>query len=46
MPNSDKQLMWVAHDFSDGDQVLEKLCIKLKSAEEATKFKEAFEAAQ
>ena len=34
MPNTDKQLMWVCHDFSDEvEGQLEKLCAKFKNAE-------------
>ena len=46
MPNSDKQLMWVCHDFSDEvEGKLEKLCAKFSNAAAATEFKEKFEAA-
>ena len=47
MPNSDKQIMWVCHDFSDEvEGQLEKLCAKFKNGEDANDFKEKFEAAQ
>lgn len=46
MNNSDCTYIWAAHDYADGELVLEKFCIKFKSAEEAKLFFEAFENAR
>lgn len=46
MSNNNKALFWVANDFADEEVKLEKLCIKFKTAEEATAFKEAFDQAR
>lgn len=44
MSNNDKAWIWVANDFADEQVTLEKFCIKFKTAEEAAKFKEKFDA--
>ncbi|XP_018328177.1 E3 SUMO-protein ligase RanBP2 [Agrilus planipennis] len=46
MPKSDRAYMWVANDFADEKVVLEKLCVRFKTAEEAEKFAETFEKAK
>lgn len=46
MPNSDRAYIWAANDFADQAVVLEKLCVKFKTADEATKFYETFENAK
>lgn len=43
---SDRSWVWSAFDFSEGDLVEEVFAIKFGSAENAQKFKEAFEEAQ
>lgn len=45
MTNNDRAYIWAAHDFADEVVVVEKLCVKFKTPEEAKKFHEAFEAA-
>lgn len=46
MPKSDRAYIWAAHDFADGEMVVEKLCVRFKTSDEATKFSEAFEKAK
>lgn len=46
MPNNDRAYIWAANDFADQEVVLEKLCVKFKTAEEALKFSKAFENAK
>ena len=43
---SDRSWVWSAFDFSEGDLVEEVFAIKFGTAENAQKFKDAFEAAQ
>ena len=43
---SDRSWVWSAFDFSDGDLLEEVFAIKFGTAENAQKFKDAFEAAQ
>ena len=38
--------MWIAYDCSEEEPAEEKLAVRLKTVEDATKFKEAFEAAR
>lgn len=46
MPNNDRAYIWAANDFADQSVVLEKLCVKFKTADEAAKFYKAFENAK
>ncbi|XP_066138982.1 E3 SUMO-protein ligase RanBP2 isoform X1 [Euwallacea fornicatus] len=46
MANNDRALLWAANDFADEKVVLEKFCIRFKTAEEAKHFAEAFELAK
>jgi hypothetical protein len=46
MNNNDKAWLWGCMDGSDGEPTLEKLAIRFRTAEEATEFKAAFEAAK
>ncbi|KAG7199455.1 hypothetical protein KM043_014081 [Ampulex compressa] len=46
MPHSETAWIWVANDFADEEVKLEKFCIKFKTAEEATLFKEHFDKAK
>ena len=50
MGNNEKQFMWACHDFSDpelgAEGGLEKLAIRFQTVEQATEFKEKFQAAQ
>ena len=46
MKNNDKAYIWSCNDFSDEEAKLEKLAIRFQNVENATKFKEAFEAAK
>lgn len=46
MNNNDKAWLWAAMDGSDGEPSVEKLAIRFRTAEEATEFKGAFEAAK
>ncbi|XP_044270326.1 E3 SUMO-protein ligase RanBP2 [Tribolium madens] len=47
-PNAkcDRAYIWAAHDYADEEVVLEKLCVRFKTSEEAKKFYDAFEAAK
>lgn len=45
MPSSDRAFVWAANDYADQELVLEKLCVKFKTPEEANKFQTAFEEA-
>ncbi|XP_030766010.1 E3 SUMO-protein ligase RanBP2 [Sitophilus oryzae] len=47
-PNTknEKAYLWAAHDYADGEMVLEKFCVRFKTAEEAKQFAEAFEKAK
>ena len=40
--NNKKALVWYAHDYVDGDQELQQLCIKFKTEEHAVEFKKHF----
>ncbi|RZC37236.1 E3 SUMO-protein ligase RanBP2, partial [Asbolus verrucosus] len=42
MPKSDRAYIWAAHDYADEEVVLEKLCVRFKSSDEAKRFHEAF----
>lgn len=46
MPKTDKAYIWAANDFSDNEMVLEKLCVRFKTVDEAAKFCRAFEEAK
>ncbi|KAJ3660264.1 hypothetical protein Zmor_004720 [Zophobas morio] len=46
MAKSDRAYIWAAHDYADEEVVLEKLCVRFKTADEAKKFVEAFESAK
>ncbi|XP_072301227.1 E3 SUMO-protein ligase RanBP2 isoform X2 [Eucyclogobius newberryi] len=46
LAGSEKALMWMANDFSDGDARLEKLAAKFTSVEVAQEFKQKFEECQ
>lgn len=46
MPKNDKAYIWAANDFSDNEMVLEKLCVRFKTIDEAAKFCRAFEEAK
>ncbi|CAH1128711.1 unnamed protein product [Ceutorhynchus assimilis] len=46
MSNNDRVYIWAAHDYADGELVVEKFCAKFKTAEEAKKFAEAFSSAK
>lgn len=46
MPNNDRAYIWAANDFADQAVVLEKLCVKFKTADDAAKFYKAFENAK
>ncbi|XP_012218383.1 E3 SUMO-protein ligase RanBP2 [Linepithema humile] len=46
MSNNNKAWCWVANDFADEAVKLEKLCIRFKTAEDATAFKQAFDQAK
>lgn len=42
MKNSDRALLWVANDFAEEVVRVEKFCMKFKTTEEASKFKDVF----
>ncbi|XP_075242918.1 uncharacterized protein LOC142337519 isoform X2 [Convolutriloba macropyga] len=42
-PTNDKSLIWIANDFAEEEEVLEKLCVRFKTADVAAKFKKVFE---
>lgn len=42
MVNNDRAYIWAAHDFADEAVVLEKFCVRFKTAEEAKRFYDAF----
>lgn len=44
--SKENSLIWGAEDFSDGAMHLEMFLVRFKTAEQANKFKEAFESAQ
>ena len=46
MAGKDTAWLWACADNSDGETTTEKLAIRFRTAEEATEFKDAFEAAQ
>ncbi|KAK5640487.1 hypothetical protein RI129_011298 [Pyrocoelia pectoralis] len=46
MSNSTRAFMWAANDFSNQEMVLETLCVRFKTEEEATAFSTAFENAK
>ncbi|XP_031356003.1 E3 SUMO-protein ligase RanBP2-like isoform X2 [Photinus pyralis] len=46
MPNSGKAFMWAANDFADQEMILETLCVRFKTEEEAKAFFVAFENAK
>ncbi|XP_047107588.1 E3 SUMO-protein ligase RanBP2 [Schistocerca piceifrons] len=46
VPMKDIAWIWVANDFADEQVKLEKLCVRFKTPEEATSFKDAFEKAK
>ncbi|KAF7670356.1 hypothetical protein LDENG_00252310 [Lucifuga dentata] len=46
LAGSDKAWMWLANDFSDGDDNLEQLAAKFKTPELAEEFKQKFEECQ
>ncbi|KAJ8957127.1 hypothetical protein NQ318_007343 [Aromia moschata] len=46
MASSDRAYVWAALDFADEAVVLEKFCVRFKSAEEAKKFYDVFESAK
>ncbi|KAJ8928996.1 hypothetical protein NQ314_018354 [Rhamnusium bicolor] len=46
MANNDRAYVWAAHDFADESVVLEKFCVRFKTAEDAKKFYDSFESAK
>ncbi|KAJ8969538.1 hypothetical protein NQ317_008618 [Molorchus minor] len=46
MANNDRAYIWAAMDFADEEVVLEKFCVKFKTAEEAKKFYDCFESSK
>ncbi|EEC01207.1 ran-binding protein (RanBP), putative [Ixodes scapularis] len=45
MPNKDTAWIWDAQDFADGEPRPEKFCVRFKTPEIASRFKDAFEQA-
>lgn len=45
LASSDKAFVWAANDYADEEVVLEKLCVKFKTPEEAKQFSDAFDSA-
>lgn len=46
MANNERAYIWAANDFADENVVLEKLCVRFKTVEEAKKFATEFENAK
>ena len=46
MQNNDKAFVWFVQDFAEGEAAVEKFAARFRTVDEATKFKETFEAAQ